>query len=224
MGSTATTRDDGPEIGQRESADSRPALGPAIISGGCAVMVALITGFFGWINRSQQPPAPSPPTLTIERPAPSLEPVQTASLDVPPRREAPRPQVPQYGLNFAAYQAAMKDRTAGDEVRKGVLDRVVGKIVIWEGVVKEVVHPQGHDADWQVTVCLVEDETFLGQSLFEHPAYCRFTTDPQNKAVKLRRGDRVTISGECESHNVVGTEVRNCHLVDVYYESDSKRK
>ena len=126
----------------RKPEDSRPSLGPAIISGGCAVLVALITGVFNWINRPPADPETKPPTLAVEHAPQEPSPVRTASLDTPPIRTAPRPTEPQYGLNFAAFQAVVKDLTRSDEDRQQVVDRVQGHVVIWEGCVQKIVLPE----------------------------------------------------------------------------------
>ena len=195
----------------------RPSLAPAIVSGCCAVTVALITGGFNWFNRSSPSPPPPTPMLIVTSPVAPAAPTQTASLDDAPaeRRSTPRSKDSTAALNFANFQATVKDNSLTDEVRRRTVDRLQGRIVIWQGYVDAVnrLPPEAGDA-WIVVLC--EDEETLAQSLFKMPALCRFTTDPDGAVSQVRRGQRVTLSGEFSEHSALGTTLRNCSLLQVH--------
>lgn len=193
----------------------RPSLAPAIISGCCAVAVAMITGGFNWINRSSSSAPPPTPTLIVT--SPITTPQQTASLDDAPaeRRPVRRTNESAAALNFASFQATVKDNSLTEEVHQRAIDRLQGKIVIWQGYVDAVnrLTPETGDA-WMVVLC--EDEETLSQSLFKRPALCRFAADPDGAVSQVRRGQRVTLSGEFSEHSALGTTLRNCALLQVH--------
>ena len=193
--------------------EPRPSLGPAIISGGCAVAVALITGVFNWVNRPSPEPAAPTPTLRVERNV--REPVRTASLETPtsPAPLQRRGSEPKYGLNFAAFQLVVKDSSVTEEVRRKVIDKVVGHTVIWKGYVDSVArHKPNQDGDI-ATVTLVESPIVSGQAMFKAPAICRFQEGEEQPLSDIKQGDSVTVSGLCSEHSALGTFVRNCHLL-----------
>jgi hypothetical protein len=195
--------------------DRRPALGPAIVSGGCAVAVALISGLFNLINRPPAAPSAPTPTLTIERPAREPQPQRTASLDAPAAATpSPRRPEPIYALNFAAFQNVVRDTQASDEVRRKVVDRVVGNAVMWQGYVAKVVPNDPSERGLIGTIVLVEDPILVTQTLQPYAAYCRFTEDPYGELSQLQPGQSVTIRGDCASHTALGAEIQNCHLVE----------
>ncbi|MCA9054823.1 MAG: hypothetical protein KDA75_13370 [Planctomycetaceae bacterium] len=115
------------EPSRDDDRERRPSLGPAIVSGGCAVAVALITGIFNWVNR----PGPAEPTPTLRVERTTNAPVRTVALDLNPEPVQPRGLEPKYGLNFAAFQAVIKDLTVSKEVREKAIEQVSGKTVIW---------------------------------------------------------------------------------------------
>ncbi|MFV0444530.1 MAG: hypothetical protein ACK5Q5_13250 [Planctomycetaceae bacterium] len=231
MGSTSTEREQSLLTDHRVGRESRPSLGPAIVSGGCAVMVALITGLFNWVNRSGPSPSVRTPILTIEprtRPnplKPASDPAQTAAItELAAIGNSTSP--PQYKLNFAAFQTAVKDRESPREVRQQVLDCVVDQTVVWQGYVRSVTEFQQHDQGWVASVELVENPTLLTQSMFLFPAHCRFNADPGHKVARLERGALVTISGVCQRQGVdaVATNVLDCQLMDAFYDAPGKNR
>jgi hypothetical protein len=187
-------------------------MGPAIVSGVCAVAVALITGAFNWINRSPTE-TPSAPVLTIG-PDSRGDRSADATSDGRPAPERPSPARPEpiYSLNFAAYQSQVRDTGTSDEVRRRIIDRVVGNAVLWQGYVARVVENDPREQGWIATVVLVEDPSLVTQTLLPCAAYCRFREDPEGRLARLKPGMQVTISGDCTGHTIVSTEIENCRM------------
>lgn len=198
----------------RQAADHRPPLGPAIVSGGCAVAVALITGLFNWINRPAPSAAPTVVRTATESSGSAAREIRTAANapDAPPTLAiAPRP-APIYSLNFAAFQGVVRDTTLAAEVRQQAIQRVVGNAVLWQGYVAKVVANDPAERGLIGTVVLVEDQLLTTQTLLPYAAYCRFTNDPEGQLGRLRPGDAITIRGDCTRHSALGTEIENCGI------------
>jgi hypothetical protein len=202
----------------KEQADSR--VGVAVVSGGFAVLVAFITGLFNWLGSRpatpEQPPAPvlslggSQVSAAQSSADASPPPTTTAALATTPRAAAqPNPL-----LNFAAFQAVVKDPRATLQAKQQMLEQCAGRRVVWQGYVDERV-TMAAETGWTWTIVLCEDADALAQSLFKCPAHCRFRDDPEGKVAALERGQLVTISGVFSDHNVVATELTDCTLLRV---------
>lgn len=198
--------------GEPVDASTRPSLAPAIVGGGLAMLAAMLTGAFQWLTRpAPAPPAPAP-TLALAASAAS-EPLRTALLSP---EESPPPAVLRAGgelapWSFVDFQSTVKDPAVDPRVRERVLDECVGRKVIWEGYVDAVLPlPPGADAAWTVLLC--EEERLLSQSSFKQPAICRFDADEAEGVARLRRGQKVTIHGDCTDHSPRGTIVLHCRL------------
>lgn len=196
---------------EHSPAASRPSLAPAIVSGGFAVFVALITGAFNWLSRPGHDPAPPAPTLAMEPPH-GTEPLRTAAAthedpDHSTVRHEPRTS---FSLNFAAFQSTVKDPHAAAEVRRQALGECLGRLVLWRGLVDEVVAmPPESGFAWTVVLC--EDEQTLEQTAFKAPALCRFRQG-DDRIARLRHGERISISGTCAEHSALGTILIDCDL------------
>lgn len=193
-------------------ASTRPSLAPAIVGGGLAMLAAMLTGGLQWLTRpAPEPPAPAP-TLAVA-PATASEPIRTALLS--PEESSPRPAPRAEGdlapWSFVDFQTTVKDPAVDPQVRRRILDECVGRYVMWEGYVDAVLPlPPGADAAWTVLLC--EEERLLSQSVLKQPAICRFDADAAGDVARLRRGQRVTIRGECTDHSPRGTIVLHCRL------------
>jgi hypothetical protein len=198
--------------GEPVDASTRPSLAPAIVGGGLAMLVALLTGAFQWLTRpAPEPPAPAP-TLAVAAVSAS-EPIRTAFLS--PEESSPqaafRAEEDLAPWSFIDFQSTVKDPAVDPQVRQRILDECVGRKVMWEGYVDAVLPlPPGADAAWTVLLC--EEERLLSQSLLKRPAICRFDADEAAGVAQLRRGQRVTIHGDCTDHSPRGTIVLHCRL------------
>lgn len=211
----------------KEQADSR--VGVAVISGGFAVLVAFITGLFNWLGNRPQGVESSPPALAmgaaplqnaspVGPPMASLTSAQVAAgpavavvPEAVPIKEMVTPAPVDPRLSFSAFQAVMKNRDASFDLRQRTLERCLDQTVVWEGYVDERIK-MAPDANAKWTVVLCENRELIEQSLFTMPAHCRFLEDPDGRVAALRRGQRVTIIGRFQDHNVVATEVVECTL------------
>lgn len=198
--------------GEPGDVSTRPSLVPAIWGGGLGVLVAMLPGAFQWLMRSVPEPLPPAPTLAVA-PAPPSEPIRTASLS---DAESPPPAADHAASDlapwsFVEFQATVKDPTIDPQVRQRMLEECVGRKVMWEGYVDAVLPlPPGADAAWTVVLC--EAEHLLSKSALKLPAICRFDADAASEVAQLRRGQRVTIHGECTDHSPRGTMVLHCRL------------
>lgn len=181
------------------------------------MIVALITGLFNFLSQPAPLPPATPSPIAVEHTPLQSAPVRTAALDTP--STMPTRQLPIYSLNFAAFQAAMKDRSMTGNARQETLNRVVGNAVLWQGFVDELVFHDDASLGWTATLSLVETVETLNQTLFKHPAFCRFSADDVATLESVQRGDFVKITGDCVSHNPIATEVRNCRVADVRVET-----
>lgn len=198
--------------GEPVDVSTRPSLAPAIWGGGLGVLVATLPGAFQWLMRPAPEPPPSAPTLAVAS-APPSEPIRTALLSdeefsLPAANRAGSDRAP---WSFVDFQTTVKDPTIDPQVRQRMLEECVGRQVTWEGYVDSVLPlPPGADAAWTVVLC--EAEHLLSQSALKLPAICRFDADAAGEVAQLRRGQRVTIHGECTDHSPRGTIVLHCRL------------
>ena len=194
-----------------------PRIVAALLSGGFAILTAILSGFFAWINR---PPLPAPfnPSQVVQEqsttesrePASTIvEPLQTVSID---HSTTPTDAVSTaWTLNFSAFQAAMKDPAANQLDKDLIVRECSGRRVVWKGYVESVsLNTQGDSA---ATITLCESPHLVTQTMFKSPAYCRFDSTAIPELRSIQTGQPVTIAGTFERHSALGTELSKCSII-----------